>query len=146
MADTSDPHQVETAAARKQQAERLIDQVVRDVVPGAKVRAEQPDIGPIQCTSPLHGQVYFTIQREFDAPTGKTGADVVPALRAAFEKHGMQTENEETVGDHIGFTGGTDYVGFNVLAYNTSPLVQINLDTQCGSPEPSDSTAAPTAP
>ncbi|HEU5008654.1 MAG TPA: hypothetical protein VFT67_16900 [Jatrophihabitantaceae bacterium] len=145
MSDTSEPHRVESALTRKAEAEHLIDQVAHDVVPGANVRAEQADIGPSQCTSPLKGQVYYTIQREFDAPSGKTGADLVPALRAAFEHHGMQTENQETVGDRIRFTGGTDYVGFAVLAYNTSRLVQINLDTECGSPESSTPNTA-TAP
>lgn len=147
---TDGPHtqQVEPALTRKAQAEQLIEQVAAEVSPGSKPRPSGPgaDYGPSRCTAPLQAQVYYTISRQFDAPAGKAGADLVPALRAAFEKRGFKTANQETAGDHVGFLGATKYVGLNVLAYNNSRLVQINLDTECGSPEPADSTATSPAP
>lgn len=135
---------VESAVARKAQAERLIDEVAREVVPGVQVRLAEPgpNAGPTPCTSPLKGQVYYSIFREFDAPVGKTGADLVPALRAAFGRHGFTTAGQEKAGDNVSFLGSNSYVGFNVLAYTSSRLVQVNLDTECGSPEPTHSTAS----
>ncbi|HEU5008653.1 MAG TPA: hypothetical protein VFT67_16895 [Jatrophihabitantaceae bacterium] len=147
MSDTSEPQRLESALTRKVEAERLIEQVAHAVSPGSKPRPSGAgsDYGPSECTAPRTGQVYYTISRQFDAPSGKTGADLVPALRASFERHGFKTANQEDVGEFVRFLGETQYVGFNVLAYNTSRLVQINLDTECGSPEPSspDTATAP---
>jgi len=120
------------------QAESLVAEIAAAVSPGAKVTNNGADYGPSDCTAPLSGLVYYSISRQFDAPHGKTGADLVAQLIEQLHAHGYRTDTPNTLGDYVSFEAQTDYVGLDVLAYKQDGLIQINIDTECGAPDDGD--------
>jgi hypothetical protein len=127
---------VESALARKAEADRMVREIAAALSPDSAVRAFTPDIDPTPCTAPLNGQVYYTISREFDAPIGSSGADLAPGVIAQLRARHFEIDEPNTLGDHISVTAGTNVVDLSVLAMKDSRTVRINIDTQCGTPEP----------
>jgi hypothetical protein len=127
---------VESALARKAEADRMVREIAAALSPDSAVRAFTPDIDPTPCTAPLNGQVYYTISREFDAPIGSSGADLIPGLIAQLRARGFSTDQPNTLGDFVSFVAANTYVGLNALGMKRSRTVRINIDTQCGTPEP----------
>ncbi|MCL2781366.1 MAG: hypothetical protein FWD74_07765 [Actinomycetia bacterium] len=137
---------LEPATQRVTEAEQLLTQIATAVSPGAKLSkyddqgrySAEPDVWTA-CTAPLKGQVYKGIVRFFEAPAGRTGADLAPALMRQFEAHGFHISHNgaiNDVGDHVDFRGQTQSTDFSLLAYKNSRQIQINFGTQCGSPPP----------
>jgi hypothetical protein len=125
-----------SAATRVKEAEALITAIARVVVPTGTITPNGLAIGPTDCTAPYRGQVYWSISRFANIPARlhKTGQDLIPAVQTELGRHGFWVTND---GPGAGFTelrGGNDVVGFSVLGPDSKPLLQFNIDTQCGAP------------
>jgi hypothetical protein len=128
-----------SAAARIKEAEELVAAVAAvasATIPGATITPELPDIGPTDCRAPYRGDVYWTITRYVHVPASlhKTGQDLIPIVQTQLEQRGYEVTND---GPGAGFTelrGGNDAIDFSVLGPDSKPLLQFNIDTQCGAP------------
>jgi len=127
------PSPTQPATGYLEQARQLITSIAETVAPHSAMHAPLGDSGPMDCSAPLRGLQYYSIDREFDAPAGKTGADLLPAIATELHKYGYQTMNSEVAGQ-AGLRAATTLADMVVTGSYTSPLVHFGIETQCGTP------------
>ena len=129
----------ETAIVYLQQARAIVVALAQAVVPGVTVKQTDSDGPPAKCEAPLSGLAYFSIFRDFDAPAGRTGASLLPAITAELKKQGFLTAPAEPGGAFIFVNAEKDRkISLAAMGSPTSSLVRIGVDTQCGKPTPAD--------
>ena len=129
----------QTAIVYLQQARSMVAALAQAVVPGATVKQTGSDGPPQDCRAPLTGLKYFSIYRDFSAPSGHTGESLLPAIATELKKQGFITSAAETGGAFVVFQAEKDKkVGLSAMGSPTSSLVRIGVSTQCGTSSPAD--------
>jgi hypothetical protein len=128
------------ATVYRDQAVQLITDIAHAVSPGATVPDVDSDgapwVGPTPCDKPLQGLVYWSVDRDFDAPEGKTGADLIPAVAEQLREHGFSTSGLEQTAGWASVRASTKYVGLLAMGDPNGRTVRIGIDARCGLPAP----------
>ncbi len=133
------PENTETAIAYLTQARQMVAQLAQAVVPGATLRQTGSDGPPRDCAAPLKGLTYFSIFRDFDAPSGKTGASLLASITAQLKEMGFITAASDTQAAFVVVNAEKDKkVGVAAMASPTTSLIRIGVSTQCGRPTSAD--------
>jgi hypothetical protein len=128
-----------TAIVYLEQARAMVAALAQAVVPGVAVKQTGSDGPPSKCEAPLTGLTYFSIFRDFDAPAGRTGASLLPAITAELKKQGFVTAAAEPGGAFTVVNAEKDKkVGVAAMGSPTSSLVRIGVSTRCGKPTAAD--------
>jgi hypothetical protein len=143
----------ESAGVYRDQAIQLITDIAAAVAPGSTPTPLDGAVavGPAPCTAPLKGLYYYSIGRQFDGPTGSTGADLIPAITDQLRQRGFQINPLGTHGPELVLGAATQWLDLSVMGAIDGPSVRIAIDSRCGTnpdnpPSPTATTPTPPPP